>query len=392
MDDDFLYDADIDQEEIDKIKEIQREVLKNQKRNDYIHAENIRVESAIFWDYHYSARAFIMDISEKTWFKKRYNVSTIFLSVLMKDQRVHDRDFERVARELVIAYNAYYNKTPKVSCAPTVGEMRNLYKINELTKDESRAARFFLYVSLKYGYTFTRKIYPHQIQQKIIAVAKGDGGIIEIDDIKEKQFIKYDRESFDDVRFNYTDKRGRQFFESESSDKLYLYIDAEEYGRSSDIENISASISAWKKKKMLDYYVRSEKSSIQVVIRGNAIRRAKSSRELAKRLDKQILHVVNSYSTWIANVKLVDTRELFRTFKHIYVPKSEQVSNGARAIGLWLWDLIHFGKIKQAEATRHILDAPFDHCRKTADERALRRDYALAAKCIKQRAVLKYTS
>lgn len=391
MDDDFLYDADIDQEEIDKIKEIQGDALKNQMRNDCIHADLVRAENIIFWDYHYSARAFIMDISEKAWFKKRYDVSTIFLSSLMKDQRVHDRDFERVARELVIAYNAYYNKNPKFSYAPISGEMKNLYRISELTKDESRAAKFFLYVALKYGYTFTRKVYPHQIQKQITAVAK-DGGIIEIDDIKEKQFIKYDGDSFDDVRFNYTDKRGRQFFESESSDRLYLYIDAEVYGRSSDIENISASISAWKKKKALDYYVRSEKSSIQVVISGDAIRRMKFSRELAQYVDKQVSDAVNSYSVWMVKAKLVETRELARTVKHMYVPQSEQVSNGARAIGLWLWDLIHFGKIKQAEAIRRILDAHFDHCRKTADERALRRDYVLAAKCIKQRAVLKYTS
>jgi len=70
MGDDFLYGADIDQEEIDKIKEIQGDVLRNQMRNDCIHADLIRAENIIFWDYHYSARAFIMDISEKAWFKK----------------------------------------------------------------------------------------------------------------------------------------------------------------------------------------------------------------------------------------------------------------------------------------------------------------------------------
>jgi len=271
-------------------------------------------------------------------------------------------------------------------------KMNNFYRINKLTKDELRAVRFFLYVSLKYGYTFTKKVYPHQIQKQVIGVVNGGDGIINIDDINEKQFIKYDGDSFDDVRFNYADKRGRQFFESESSDRLYLYIDAEEYNKSIAVENISSSISAWRKKKVMGYYVRSEKSSIQVVISGDVIRRTKSSRELAQHVNKKVLDVVNSYSTWIVNTQLLNTRGLARTVKHMYVPQSEQVSNGARAIGLWLWDLIHFNKMKQAEAIRHILDSSFDHCRKAADERALRRDYALAAKCIKQRAVLKYTS
>ncbi len=389
MKDDFLYASDADHE---LIKKIQDGVLRNQKRDNFIHADLIRAENIVFWDYHYSVRAFIMDLSDKVWFKKRYNVSDIYLRFLMKDQMVPDCNFDRVAREMIIAYNSYYNKNPKFSYDALPGEMKNTYKLKNLTKDEVRAVKFFLYVALKYGYTFTSKVYPHQIQRQIIDVARRNREVLEIDDIKRKQFIKYRTDRFAGVRFNYADKYGKQFFDVELGGNLYLYIDAEAYGRSGDIDKIYASINGWKKKKSLDYYVRGEDSSIQVVISGDAIRKAKSSLDLARDVDKKVSDAVSVYLVWMAKSKLVDSRELACTVKRMCVPQSEQVSNGARAIGLWLWDLIHFGKKKQAEAIRCILDVPFDHCRKAAEERALRRDYALADKCIKQRAVLKYTS
>jgi len=389
MKDDFLYAYDADNELIEKI---QNGVLRNQKKDNFIHADLIRAENIIFWDYHYSVRAFIMDLGDKIWFKKRYNVSDICLRFLINHQRLYDYNFDRVAREMIIAYNAYYNKNPKFSYEALPGEMKNEYKLKKLTKDEVRAVKFFLYVALKYGYTFTSKVYPHQIQRQIIDVAKRNCEVLEIDDIKRKQFIKYNTNRFDCVKLNYADKHGKQFFDVELSGNMYLYIDAEAYGKSGDIDKIYASINVWKKKKSLDYYVRGDDSSIQVVISGDAIRKAKSSRDLARHVDKKVSDAVRIYLVWMAKSKLVDSRELASTVKRMCVPQSEQVSNGARAIGLWLWDLIHFGKIKQVEAIRCILDVPFDHCRKAADERALRRDYALADKCIKQRAVLKYTS
>lgn len=388
MDESAWNNVDSDHEELVRIE---NEAMKNRKRNEDICETLERADEALFWDYHYSARAFITDINSKAWFKKRYDVSTVFLSFLMKDQGVHEHDFERVAREMVIAYNAYYNKNPKFSYATIPGEMKNLYKINEFTRDESRAARFFLYVSLKYGYTFTNKIYPHQIQKQIVDVAKGDGGVAKVCDIKKKQFIKYDWDSLDDVRFNYMDKGGRSFFESEIGDKLYLYIDHNAYDGSDNIENISASISAWKKKKSMNYYARSDRSSIQVAISGEAIHREKSSRDFAKKIVKKISDAVTSYSVWMGKVKFVESSQLVDTLKRIYVPRHEQLPNGARAIGLWLWDLVHFDQMYQAEAIRRILDAPFPHCRQGASEIALQKDYALAARCIKKRAVLKLT-
>ncbi len=388
MDESAWNNVDGDQEELVRIE---NEAMKNRKRNDGICEALERADEALFWDYHYSARAFITDINSKAWFKKRYDVSTVFLSFLMKDQGVHDHDFERVAREMVIAYNAYYNKNPKFSYATIPGEMKNLYKINELTRDESRAARFFLYVSFKYGYTFTSKIYPHQIQKQIIEVAKGTGGVPSVCDIKGKQFIKYDGGSLNDVRFNYVDKCGIYFFENESVDKLYLYIDCDAWDSSSHIENISASISAWKKKINLNYYTKGDRSSIQVVVSEDVIHREKSSRSFAKKLVKKISDAVASYSVWMGGSKLVDSSQSAGIVKHIYVPRHEQLPNGARAIGLWLWDMVHFDQIYQAEAIRRILDAPFPHCRQGASEIALQKDYALAARCIKRRAVLKLT-
>lgn len=389
MDESEWNNVESEQEELVRIE---NEAMKNGKRNRDVRETFECADEALFWDYHYSARAFIMDINSKAWFKKRYNVNAIFMSFMMKRLWVYGGDFERFARSMVIAYNGYYNKNPQFSYERLSGEVGIPCKINTLTKDESKAVRFFLYVSLKYGYTFTRKIYPHQIQKQIIDVVKGTGGVVDLCGIKEKQFIKYDEERWDDVRYNYMDKHGRSFFENESTDKLYLYIDCDAWGSSKNIENISASISAWKKKINLNYYAKSDRSSIQVVVNGDAIHSEKSSRDFAKKLVKKISDAVTSYSAWVSGVTLVGSSQSADILKRVYVPRHEQLPNGARAVGLWLWDLVHFNQIYQAEAIRRILDAPFDHCRKTADERALRRDYALAAKCIKQRAVLKYTS
>ena len=84
-----------------------------------------------------------MDLSDKVWFKKRYNVSDIYLKFLMKDQMGPDCNFDRVAREMIIAYNSYYNKNPKFSYEALPGEMKNTYKLKNLIKDEVRAVKFF---------------------------------------------------------------------------------------------------------------------------------------------------------------------------------------------------------------------------------------------------------
>ncbi len=388
MDESEWNNVESEQEELVRIE---NEAMKNEKRNRDVRETFERSDEALFWDYHYSARAFITDINSKAWFKKRYNVNTIFMSFMMKRLRVYGGDFERFARSMVIAYNSFYNKNPKFSHERLPGEMGFPCKINTLTKDESKAVRFFLYVSLKYGYTFTNKIYPRQIQGQIIDVAKGTGGVPSVCDIKGKQFIKYDGDSLDDVRFNYMDKRGRSFFENESTDKLYLYIDCDAWGSSNNIENISASISAWKKKINLNYFAKSYRSSIQVIVNGDAIHSEKSSRDFAKKLVKKISDAVTSYSAWVSGVTLVRSSQWADILKRVYVPRHEQLPNGARAVGLWLWDLVHFNQIYQAEAIRRILDAPFPHCRQGASEIALQKDYALAARCIKKRAVLKLT-
>lgn len=388
MDEGVCNDVDSEQEEFVRIE---NEAIKNRKRNDGVRETFERADDALFWDYHYSARAFIADINSKAWFKKRYDVSADSLSVLMKEQGVQDHDFERVTREMVIAYNSYYNKNPKFSYATIPGEMRNLYKISEFTRVELRSVRFFLYVSLKYGYTFANKISQRLLQKQIADVAEGAGGVVGVRDIKSKQFIKYDWDRFDDVRFNYMDKSRRQFFENESFDKLYIYINHDEYDGSSNIEKMSASVSAWKKKRKLNYYAKNGKSSIQVVVSGDAIHREKSSRDFAKKLVKHVSHAVTSYSVWMGKVKFVESSQLVDTLKRIYVPRHEQLPNGARAIGLLLWDMVHFDHMYKAEAIRRILDAPFPHCRQGASEIALQKDYALAARCIKKRAVLKLT-
>ncbi len=384
-----VRDEDCSPEDAKEVQKFKQAVLRSQKKDIKVHETLEKSQYILFWDYNYAARSFIVDLKEKVWFRKRYDVSTVILSFLMKHEGISEHYFERAIRELVIAYNAEYNKNPKFSYQILPGEQRNEYRISKLTKDELKAARFFLYVSFKYGYTFTKRVYPHQLDSRIIQILRNPNYDLNLDHIQQRSFIKYRGDKNDGVRFNFVNRQGRSFFENEKGGNLYLYIDPEEYHARKNTQNISEVISAWKKRRGLGYYQHNDKALIQVIVNGETIHNAGSSHDLAKEIDAKLDYLVLSYNTWIDYAKLADSQLAAKTIKHIYVPRHEQVPDQARAIGLWLWDLVHFEKMSQTEAIKHVLDASFGHYRKASDDRVLRRDYALAANCIKHCKVLK---
>ncbi|MDD2389212.1 MAG: hypothetical protein PHP23_05710 [Desulfobacterales bacterium] len=94
------------------------------------------------------------------------------------------------------------------------------------------------------------------------------------------------------------------------------------------------------------------------------------------------------------------TKKMIACYNKIISPPSEQRDPISRAIGLWLWDRVHFTPkpITQTEAIKEILKRKLpaqydmsenkDRANKDYIERVLRKEYQLACQCIEKRELL----
>ena len=260
-----------------------------------------------------------------------------------------------------------------------------------LPRSARRHVSFFVYVAFKYGHTFSGTTFRQFIVEEVEKIVNNNAHVIDYSELIQKGFVKYRRPRQQLAMFNFVGKCWMDFFEKENKSNLYLYIDPLKYFKIDNRPDIVAIINSWRKKR-LNLYEKDAFSLIQVVIPGNVIEEAECRKKIkfiAGKINTEIALGIKAYMTWLGLVCEADEYGV-QTLKRAYVPHHEQGSNGARAIGLRLWDLVHFNKMSFADATRTVQDAS-KHCRSDSEYRTLQRDYALATACIKHIELLDYS-
>lgn len=352
-----------------------------------------RVDSMRFWNYHYAVRAFFNNIEERKWFKDRYESGReFFKKVFYRHVGDDEEKLEDVIRMVVITYNYNKNANPRCSYIPFREEYIGgfPYKLHGVAR---RHVNFFVYIAFKYGYTFSFDLNRRCIVGEIEKIAKNNAYQFDTSSILRREFVKYQRRKNRLVIFNFIDLCGEEFFEPENAKNIYLYIDGERYCSARDnASKIRSTIKSWSKKRGFNPYEKNVETSIQAVINGDMIMGIDSEDELSKviiRIDEEILHTVESYAVWRDRISRPSHHKI-QTMKRVYIPPYEQATNGARAIGLWIWDLVNFEKISFADAARVVLSSN-NHCRSKSENRKLYDDYDLARECIERCTVLNYS-
>ena len=181
-------------------------------------------------------------------------------------------------------------------------------------------------------------------------------------------FVVRDKsDEFDCCVFNYKARDGESFFEKEvSSDCVYLYFNALENGFDLKKEMCEVgSVVNIAKKSIRKNYGNSSIASVQV--RVNYKHEDFSRRYVLEIIEKGVL----AYQNWACPSLVKKSQPLVDLTYHVNMLKSEQISGEVRAIGLWLWDLVFFNKIKFVNAIDMILSSKINHCRIGSDDRVL---------------------
>ncbi|ABB40193.1 hypothetical protein Dde_3399 [Oleidesulfovibrio alaskensis G20] len=361
-----------------------------------------KIEQQLFFDYHYAARCFLSDIAKSNAFKRRYDKYSMTLKMMLVEHGIDMEVASAVLRELIIEYNNIKNKKSKYQFQLLPMEKNHIFNMADLHKEERKALDFFLFVSHKYGYTFTTKHISASLTSEVEDVLQCKKEISScIKKIQNIQFIRYARKKDTEITFNYKEKNGNSFFEKHREGYYYLYITPNAYSDSSATKiAITSTLNMLKKKKQLDTknpFLFSDQALIQVVIPCKSLEKPNTTKSFIERNVQTIHHQVVAYNAWhyttypeTAPRGIQNTIPLSKVHTAIYTSKYEQLDSQVRLIGLWLWDRIYFDGQTQAQAFRSLTGIKTNHCRTASDNKTLSRDYHLTDACIRKCKILNY--
>lgn len=354
-----------------------------------------------FWRCEYTKRKYILDLQSRS-ISKNYisNIvsgseiidkaldyviyhSNIVLGIVGIDIDDRTEHYDYLEKFIIAYHNFLNNKNPKYCISSSVS-MSNFEECHDRLSDgQKKSLRILHSDAREYGFfpadmTIIRHL--DRVEKYIDNYFKEYGAYPNF----QNPFLMKDDL---DPDFNYKDVDGTQYFISENSDGIYIYMKClDEADTLSKLAlHAIALINTVVKNKPMRTAGDRDDADIQICIRNKKILNDKKTLKIV------LEHNFAAYRNFICPEKFCYTTDTINVAKYLIVPEYEQISFNTRASGLYIWDKVHFYGEKISKSIEKARDVAAFNLHSGIEDKAIDRYYRLAKKSVERMSVLKFS-